>query len=342
MPGYRLFLLIFLAACAAILLSPPAVWISRRLGLMDIPRREQHKQHRRPVPLAGGIVLFAAFLILAGLSGAAAQPEFLAYLLPMCIIFGFGLLDDFIGLKPHFKLAGQVLAAGLIIHNGISVQLVQNPAVNFAISLVWLVGIANAFNFIDSMDGLAVGLSALAAACLMLVTLQSEQFWLTGLTAILLGNSVGIFYFNAPPARYFLGDSGAQLLGFLLAAIAMEYAPVGYTLLTSWFVPILLFAVPIFDTLLVVVSRLRRRLPVYQAGLDHTYHRLVRLGVSSNRAILTMHIAALLIDCMAFILLNLSPLLSNGLLALLVLLGMGAITFLDRPHLLEDHPYPSI
>ena len=104
----------------------------------------------------------------------------------------------------------------------------------------------------------------------------------------------------------------------------------------------LLFAVPIFDTLLVVVSRLRRRLPVYQAGLDHTYHRLIRLGVSPNRAILTMHITALLIDCIAFILLNLSPLLANGLLALLILLGLGAIAFLDRPHLLEDHPYPSI
>ena len=80
MPGYRLFLIIFLAACATIILSPLAVWISRRLGLMDIPRREKHKQHRRPVPLAGGIVLFAAFLILTGLSGAAAQPEFLASL----------------------------------------------------------------------------------------------------------------------------------------------------------------------------------------------------------------------------------------------------------------------
>ena len=342
MPEYRLFLIIFLAACAAIFLSPLAVWIGRRLGLMDIPRSEQHKQHRRPVPLAGGIVLFAAFLILAGLSGAAEQPEFLAYLLPMSIIFALGLLDDFIGLKPYIKLVGQVLAAALIIHNGITVQLVQNPAVNFAISLVWLVGITNAFNFTDSMDGLAVGLAALAAACLMLVTLQSEQFWLTGMTVILLGNCVGIFYFNAPPARYFLGDSGAQLIGFLLAAIAVEYAPVGYTMLTSWFVPILLFALPIFDTLLVVVSRLRRWLPVYRAGLDHTYHRLVRLGLSSNRAILTMHIAALLIDCVAFILLNLSPLLANGLLALLILLGLGAIAFLDRPHLLEDHPYPSI
>lgn len=342
MPDYRIFLIIFLASGTALVLSPLAAWMSRRVGLMDIPRREYHKQHRRPVPLAGGFVLFIGFLILSGLTGVAAQKQFLAYLLPLCIIFLFGLLDDFIGLKPILKLVGQVLAGFLAIYNGISVQLVDNTAVNYFISLIWLVGITNAFNFTDSMDGLAVGLSALASACLMLVTLQSGQFWLTSITAIILGNCIGVFFFNAPPARYFLGDSGAQFLGFLLAAVAVQYAPVGYTRLTSWFVPILLFAVPIFDTLLVVISRLRRRLPVYRAGLDHTYHRLVRLGLSANRAILTMHLAALLIDCIAFILLNLSPLLANGLIALLALFGLGTIAFLDRPMLLEDHPYPSI
>lgn len=338
----HLFLIIFLAAIAALLLSPLTAWFCHRVGLMDIPHRELHKQHRRPVPLAGGIVLFLSFILLALVEGIALQQKSLAYLLPLVIIFFFGLLDDFIGLNPLVKLIGQILAASLIIFNGVAVALLENQFANFLIGLFWLVGITNALNFTDSMDGLAVGLSSLSAACLMLVTLQSGQYHLTVMSTILLGSTIGTYFFNAPPARYFLGDSGSQFLGFFLAAIALDYAPKGYTPLTSWFIPILLFGVPIFDTILVVFSRLRRGLPVYRANLDHTYHRLVRLGVSPNRAILTMHLAAMLLDSAAFILLNLSPLWANSLIGVLALLSLGLIAYLDKPHLLEDHPYPSI
>lgn len=338
----HLFLIIFLAAAAALLLSPLTAWFCRRVGLMDIPHRELHKQHRRPVPLAGGIVLFLSFILLALVEGIAFQQKSLAYLLPLVIIFFFGLLDDFIGLNPLVKLIGQILAASLMIYNGVAVTLLENQFANFLIGLFWLVGITNALNFTDSMDGLAVGLSSLSAACLMLVTLQSGQYHLTVMSTILLGSTIGTYFFNAPPARYFLGDSGSQFLGFFLAAIALDYAPKGYTPLTSWFIPILLFGVPIFDTILVVFSRLRRGLPVYRANLDHTYHRLVRLGVSPNRAILTMHLAAMLLDSAAFILLNLSPLWANSLVGVLALLSLGLIAYLDKPHLLEDYPYPSI
>ena len=237
---------------------------------------------------------------------------------------------------------GQVLAAGLLIYNGVSAQLFASPVINIAITTFWLVGITNAFNFIDSMDGLAAGLAALTAACLMLVTLLSGQFELTLMSTIILGSCIGVFFFNAPPARYFLGNSGAQFLGFSLAAILLEYIPAGFTLWTSWFVPILLVSLPIFDTVLVVVSRLRRRLPIYRGDLDHTYHRLIRLGISSNRVILMMQLGALLVDCIAFILLNLSPVLANGLVAVLGLTAIGLIIFLDRPPLLDDNPFPII
>ena len=309
---------------------------------MDIPRRERHKQHNRPVPLAGGIVLFLSFLILSLLKGESFHDTLFIHLLPFMIIVAFGIADDFIGLNPIIKLVGQVLAAGLLIYSGVSAQLFATPVINIAITTFWLVGITNAFNFIDSMDGLAAGLAVLTAACLMLVTLLSGQFELTLMSTIILGSCIGVFFFNAPPARYFLGDSGAQFLGFSLAAILLEYIPAGFTLWTSWFVPILLVSLPIFDTVLVVVSRLRRRLPIYRGDLDHTYHRLIRLGISSNRVILMMQLGALLVDCIAFILLNLSPVLANGLVAVLGLTAIGLIIFLDRPPLLDDNPFPII
>ncbi len=161
-------------------------------------------------------------------------------------------------------------------------------------------------------------------------------------SSIILGGCVGVFLFNAHPALYFLGDSGAQFLGFFLAALAVAYAPVGYTPLTSWFIPILLVGVPIFDTTLVVYSRLRRRLPIYQASLDHTFHRLIRLGISPNRAILSMHLCALILDCVAFVLLQANPVIANGVVFLLGILAVVSILYLDRPHLLEDNPYPYI
>lgn len=342
MPESHLFFIIFLSAVITLLLSPLAIWFCRRVGLMDIPLREGHKLHHRPVPLAGGMILFITLIILSLVEGITFQHDFLVYLLPFSVILVFGIWDDAVGLNPLVKLVGQLLAACLLIYNGAYVQLFPSQIVNYLFSIFWLVGITNAFNFTDSMDGLAVGLATLSSACLMLVTLQSGQLQLTVMSTIVLGSCIGVFFLNSAPAHYFLGDSGAQFLGFFLATVAMEYAPVGYTRLTSWFVPILLVAVPIFDTTLVVVSRLRRRLPVYRGNLDHTYHRLVRLGMSPNRAILCMQMSAVALDCIAFILLTTSPLVANIAVGGLAILAVALILYFDRPRLLEDNPYPNI
>lgn len=338
----HLFFIIFMSAGISLGLSPLATRFCRRIGLMDIPRREEHKVHHRPEPLAGGIILFLTFIILSIVEGFALQNSFLTYLIPFCIILIFGIVDDFVSLNPLIKLAGQILASIVLILNNVSVQLFPNNAVNIFLTIFWLVGITNAFNFTDSMDGLDVGLAATSAACLVMVTLQKGQSQLTLMSTIILGSCLGIYFFNAHPAHYFLGDSGAQFLGFFMATVAVEYTPVGYTHLTSWFVPILLVGVPIFDTVLVVVSRLRRRMPIYKGSLDHTYHRLVRLGVNPNRAILCMHLCAVMLDCIAFILLGASPMVANGTILLLGILALAAIIYLDRPHLLEDNPYPNI
>jgi UDP-GlcNAc:undecaprenyl-phosphate GlcNAc-1-phosphate transferase len=127
----------------------------------------------------------------------------------------------------------------------------------------------------------------------------------------------------------FLGDSGSQFLGFVLAALGIAYNPIGFSPLASWYVPILLVGVPIFDAALVIFSRLRRGKPVYQAALDHTYHRLVALGMSSNRAVLTMHTAALILGSLAFLALDQRPAIANGIFAAVVLAGVAGVLFLD-------------
>jgi UDP-GlcNAc:undecaprenyl-phosphate GlcNAc-1-phosphate transferase len=180
------------------------------------------------------------------------------------------------------------------------------------------------------MDGLVVGLAAIASTFFLFVTIDAGQLHLTYLSALLLGSCIGLFYYNTTPARTFLGDSGAQFLGFMLATLAMAYTPPGLPQPSSWFVPILLLGVPIFDTTLVVVSRLRRGDPIYKAGQDHVYHRLTQLGMSPVQAVTAMHVVALLIGCLAFVALQMPPVPANLLFGLALLCGLIALLILRK------------
>jgi len=138
-----------------------------------------------------------------------------------------------------------------------------------------------------------------------------------------------MFYFNTVPAKTFLGDSGSQYLGFVLAALALAYTPPGLPQPSSWFVPILLLSVPIFDTTYVVLSRVHRGLPIYKAGQDHIYHRLIGLGMSPNQAVTTMHVSAFITSCLAFIALPLPPLWANAVFFFTILGGFFILLRLE-------------
>lgn len=337
---------IFEAILLSAVLTAVLAWIGIRLagrvGLVDQPNSAPHKHHSAPTPLAGGFALYVGLLISAGIMGTFADPNVAGAFLAGAVIFLFGLWDDFSRISPLLKLAGQVLAVVILIWSGIRIQVFESPEfflggsgpanlyLDWFLTFLWVIGITNAFNFVDSMDGLAVGLGGMAAAFFMLVTVDSGQLLLSNQNALLLGACIGLFLFNSPPARLFLGDSGAQTLGFLLAVIGIAYLPQGANQSSSWLVPIMLLAVPIFDMTLVVVSRLRRRKPIYAAALDHTYHRLVALGWTSNRAVLTMQIVSLLLGCLAFVVLNRQPLVANLIFLAVLVLGVLALSYLDN------------
>ena len=282
------------------------------------------------VPKAGGIAIFSAILCITLLSGKLAVPEVLAIVLASSIIFIFGIWDDSKGLSAGWKLTGQILAAMVLIWQGIQIRMfVGFPLVNIAVTFLWIIGITNAFNLVDSMDSLAVGLAAIASVFFLFVTIDSSELELAFLSATILGSCIGLFYFNALPARTFLGDSGAQFLGFILATIAMAYTPQGFPQPSSWFVPILLLSVPIFDTTLVVVSRIHRGSPIYKAGQDHLYHRLTQQGLSPVQSVTLMHVTALLTGCLAFIALPLPPLWANLIFGLILLCGLFVIFWFE-------------
>jgi UDP-GlcNAc:undecaprenyl-phosphate GlcNAc-1-phosphate transferase len=327
----HLFPLIFWSILTTLAVTPMAIKAASRFQLIDEPHSSPHKIHQRPMPQAGGLAVGLVIISINLLSGNLQSGVIRAILLASSVLFVFGLWDDRYRLSPQWKLVGQILATVILISQGVYIRMLGNLIVlNIILTLIWTVGITNAFNFVDSMDGLATGLAAVASAFFMLVTIDAGQTSLSLLSAVILGSSIGMLYFNSLPARTFLGDSGAQLLGFLLASLGIAYTPPGLPQPSSWFVPILLLSIPIFDTSLVVFSRLRQRRAVYQAGLDHTYHRLVHLGWPPARAVLTMQLAAIVSGCLAFIALPLSPVLANLIFAAALLTGLVILLWLTR------------
>lgn len=332
-----LFPIMLAASAASVVLGPLLVRFAPRLRLLDEPGSAPHKSHVSATPMVGGPIIAlsmaAAYLTL----GPSVPDESKVILIGGLVILVWGLADDIFSLSPLLKLSGQFMVAGILLIGGVQVRFAATDWMNVAITLLWYVGLMNAFNFVDSMDGLAAGLAAIAAAFFMLVTIDSGQPALARLSAALVGASIGVYLYNAAPAKLFLGDSGAQLLGCLLAAIGVAYVPGGAGLPqgVSWFTPILVLGVPIFDMALVVVSRLRSGQQVYVAHRDHTYHRLTLLGLDSSRAVLMMQLAAIMLGLAAFIALDATVLVANALFVAIVLVGAVCEIMLARMA-----PYP--
>ncbi len=329
---------------SAILLSflagPVAIFLAKMLGAIDIPGSAAHKKHAAPTPLAGGLVLFLTLPILITVFDMWKNPGLFWLMVAAAVIFVFGMKDDTRGLSAPQKFSGQLLAAAVVIMSGTSVRLMESLHVplapwlihtlDAAITVFWLVGISNAFNLIDSMDGLVAGLATISSGFFTITCFVFGQNQLAQLTGMFFGLSLVLYFYNNSPARFFLGDSGAQTLGFLLAVAGILYTPPQMAQGSTWFLPILVLGVPIFDTTLVVVSRIRRRKPIFQADLSHTYHRLVKLGMVPTQAVLTIQITAFLLCNLAFIAMTLSPFVATLLFLLVVLIGAGIIAFFEK------------
>ena len=320
----------------ALLLGPIIIQLIKRLNLYDIPRSSAHKQHQKATPIAGGTILIFTLILTATITGMWQDETIRVIMIGSLIIYLFGIGDDAFGFSAPHKLIGQLLAAGLLIYNGFSVKLFLSlgeiflptaliPWVDLALTVLWMVGITNAMNFIDSMDGLAVRLNTIIFLFFLFALIESGQTSLLWLSVTILGITLALNFYNKNPATLFLGDSGAQTLGFLAAAVGMVYIPRDLDPLSTWFVPILVLLVPIFDTTLVVISRIKNKKGIFTGSLDHTYHRLVALGLPQSRAILLIHLVAVLFGGAAFILMRLPPLLANTIFGLILLVLAGLI-----------------
>jgi UDP-GlcNAc:undecaprenyl-phosphate GlcNAc-1-phosphate transferase len=294
------------SASVAILALPAsagAIWLllRTRLARRLIALPSADRWHDTSTPLLGGIGIFVGFS--AGFWIAAAADVFtvtqaIAGIYAGCaLMFVAGLVDDLWSLPPLAKLAAQLGAAAIVLGTGTHVQLVGNRLLGDAIAVLWLVGLTNAFNLLDNMDGLAASMAAIAFSFFAVdaVTIHPNDFTLAYAIAGALA-CAGFLPFNLRPqgrALVFMGDSGSQLLGFALAAIGLASSwRVAGTTVATLLLPILILAIPILDTALVTIVRLLEGRPIYQGGRDHTSHRLVRFGLSEKHAVLLLALIA--------------------------------------------------
>jgi UDP-GlcNAc:undecaprenyl-phosphate GlcNAc-1-phosphate transferase len=299
--------------------------------MIDQPDQTSYKIHSIATPRAGGMAILAAGLAAGALTGFLWEPPIRSIFLAGLIIFVLGAIDDARGMNAATKLVGQGLATAVLIQSGVVVQILRAPIADTALTVLWVVGVTNAYNFVDSMDGEALGLAGVAAGFLMLAMTGTGQDQPALFAAAVMGACGGLLYYNISPARLFLGDSGSQLLGFWLAALGIVFTPARTVpQLSSWFVPILIMIVPILDTTLVTLSRARRRLPVYKGNRDHTYHRLVALGIAPQRAVFIIQLASVIAGCLAIISLALPPLWANSIFFTALALGLAVVFWLGQ------------
>ncbi len=293
-----------LAAIAAFPAAAAAIWLLLRTPLAArlgaAPRAD--RWHERTTPTLGGIGIFvgllAGFWLAFAVHAAPASRELVAILGGCAILFVAGLLDDLYSLGPLPKLAAQCAAAGLVIASGLTISgLISNDFLAGTVALVWLVGLTNAFNLLDNMDGLAATLAGIAALFFAVdAATVHENTAVLALSIALACACAGFLPFNLRPRRsaaVFMGDSGSQVIGFALAALGLTASwKVAGTTVATLLLPILVLAVPILDTTLVTVVRLLDGRPVYQGGRDHASHRLVYHGLSETHAVVLLAVVS--------------------------------------------------
>lgn len=284
-------------------LTPIAIRIAVQKNLLDHPG--MRKIHSSPIPYLGGMAIVIAFTI--SLAGAAAieppesgMSELFLVLVVALTLAGVGLLDDLRNLSPPARLIVEIACASIMWIGGIGVEFSQFELLNFGLTLLWFVGITNAFNLLDNMDGLAAGLAAVSCLTFFFMAQANGQFLVASLAIALCGCALGFLRHNFFPARVYMGDSGALFLGFLVAYLGAKIRMSGGA--AESFLPrAIACSVPILDTTLVVISRLRSGRGPFEGGQDHLSHRLIKLGLSVPISVSTIYYGSAFLGSLAFV-----------------------------------------
>lgn len=309
------------AGAVAVVVAAVLTWIvrsmARRFGYVAKPKSD--RWHKRPTAMMGGVSIFAATILVCSFF-VPLTIESITILTASSFLFVVGLIDDLVNIKPYQKLIGQLIGAVIIVGFGLVLPLTENDLANTFITVFWLVGITNAINLLDNMDGLATGIAAIAGISLTIGFAVNGQTNEAVLVSIFVGALLGFLVFNFNPATIFMGDCGSMFVGFLLASSVLLSESGGRSrgVFSILAVPVLILFVPIFDTTFVTILRKMWGRKASQGGRDHTSHRLVALGLSERSAVLMIYAFALAAGMLSLLVSQISTTRSLALIALFI------------------------
>jgi UDP-GlcNAc:undecaprenyl-phosphate GlcNAc-1-phosphate transferase len=319
------FLAVAAAAILALVLTPLVRLLARRIGVVAKPKND--RWHKKPTAMLGGVAIWLS-VVISYFAFIPRTPYGLVIIAASTFLFLVGLVDDFLHTKPYQKLIGQVMGSAFVIYYGLSLPWTSYSALNVAITIFWLIGVTNAVNLLDNMDGLATGIAVIASGFLALSFLSTGHLTEALMLMTFAGALLGFLVYNSNPASIFMGDSGSMFIGFFLASAALVNVSGGRSrsLLPVLAVPILVLFIPIFDTTFVTILRKFSGRAASRGGRDHTSHRLVALGMSERHAVWMLYGFAALSGVLALLVqqvkLDVSLAAIAGFTVLLTLIGV--------------------
>ncbi len=352
-PEMQLWLKIVLALAIAFVLAfastPFVERFARKVGAIDVPK-DARRIHDHPIPRMGGLAIFIGFL-LAITAFAEIDRQIRGILIGCLIIVATGAIDDIKPLRWWVKLAAEIVAAVVVVCHGVVINVLFNPNIfsdnvsillgylSIPVTVLWIIGITNSVNLIDGLDGLACGVSSISSVTMLVVALILSEGNIAVILAALVGACLGFIPFNFNPAKIFMGDTGALLLGFTLSTVSVLATFKFYAIIT-FVVPILALALPLFDTLFAIIRRLLKGQNPMKPDRGHLHHRLIDMGLSQKQAVTILYCVSAVLGLTAVIINTngtLRWLLLAVELALAISIGVFIKNQIEHPHGTPHH-----
>ena len=329
-----------LTGVLSFVLTPYVKRLAHRIGAIDVPK-DARRMHKKPIPRLGGLAIYLAFVAVSLIFGEKNIQNF-TILLGSAIIVVLGIFDDRNALGAKFKFGVQIIAASLpVVFGNLRIELITNPNLfsdhlymefgylSIPITIIWIVAITNAVNLIDGLDGLAVGVSAIACMTMLAVSLLIGETGIAIILAILVGACVGFMPYNLNPASIFMGDTGSTFLGFMLATLSIQGMFKVYAII-SFAVPFLILGLPIFDTAFAILRRLLEGRSPMSPDRGHVHHRLIDMGFNQKQAVAILYIISAVLGLLAVVLTTSGELRALMMvLAVIIALVVGGFVYLS-------------
>lgn len=328
------------SALVALLTTPVVRSLAFRVGAVDVPK-DARRMHDHPIPRMGGLAIFFGF-VLSVLIFLPLNAQLRGMLLGGVIIVILGIFDDIYALPAKPKFLVQIAAALIAVLSGNVIEALSNPNVfssdpfwvlgwlSIPITVFWIVGITNAVNLIDGLDGLACGVSTISSMTLLVIALIVSEPETAILTAALAGGCIGFLPYNLNPAKIFMGDTGSTFLGFILAVVSIQGLFKFYTII-SFAVPFLMLGLPIFDTTFAIIRRVSKGQSPMTPDRGHIHHRLIDMGFNQKQAVAMLYVISAILGLSAVVLTTIGVVKAMiFLVALFTAGGLAAMLYLNH------------